>query len=167
MPAISLPAPSGNVQATSGNEPTDTEAKEQCENHNKDQSDEFCGKRDAQTQKDDSSEMSTTSSDRTYLNSVKPVQGKGVPVGRRRNSRQRLSRSISPMPASKSRHHHMIRTLQPAIPANANIRSILENVAKTEGSFNNPEDALKAAIAAFTQDAWLVQYLQKTDFCEY
>jgi len=44
--------------------------------------------------------------------------------------------------------------VQPAIPYNVDVFGILENVAKTEGPFFAPDDALKAAIAAFTQDAW-------------
>lgn len=53
-------------------------------------------------------------------------------------------------------HHHQLLRIQPAIPSNANIRNILENVTKTEGPFKEPEEALKAAISAFTQDAWSV-----------
>lgn len=51
-------------------------------------------------------------------------------------------------------HQHQLVRIQPAIPSNANIRNILENVTKTEGPFKEPEEALKAAIASFTQDAW-------------
>ena len=54
-------------------------------------------------------------------------------------------------------HHgsgqHLIR-IQPAIPPNANIRHIMENITKTEGPFENPEDALKEAISALSQETW-------------
>ena len=87
--------------------------------------------------------------------------------GKRRRSRsispQRMKNS-PPIPALESgivppqthyhTHQHQLLRIQPAIPSNANIRNILENVTKTEGPFKDPEEALKATIAAFTQDAW-------------
>lgn len=113
-------------------------------------------KKDAQTQKDDS-ELSTTSTSDTVTNrltSRKIVQSKTPGVKRRAATRSRVSRSISPSTRGNGKSNgHLVR-IQPAIPANANIRSILENVAKTEGAFSNPDEALKAAIAAFHQDAW-------------
>lgn len=65
--------------------------------------------------------------------------------------RKRLSRSTSP--PTRQPQYHMIR-IQPAIPPNANIRHIMENVVKTEGPFDSPEDALRAAIGALKEDAW-------------
>lgn len=63
---------------------------------------------------------------------------------------------VPPTPPSHHHHHHQhqLVRIQPAIPSNANIRNILENVTKTEGPFKEPDEAIKAAIAAFTQDAW-------------
>ena len=68
---------------------------------------------------------------------------------RRKCCRKYLSRSKSPR--RDIRYHTRI---QPAIASNIDIYGILENVAKTEGAFVSPEDALKAVIAAFSQDAW-------------
>jgi hypothetical protein len=82
-----------------------------------------------------------------------------VPVGKKRAqpiSRRRASRSISPQPArrlSRQPQQLYIKTT-PAIPANANIRQILSNVAKTEGPFENPIEAMKASIIALHDDAW-------------
>lgn len=70
---------------------------------------------------------------------------------RRKCCRKYLSRSKSPR--RDLRYHTRI---QPAIASNIDIYGILENVAKTEGAFVSPEDALKAVIAAFSQDAWYV-----------
>lgn len=70
---------------------------------------------------------------------------------RRKCCRKYVSRSKSPR--RDLRYHTRI---QPAIGTNIDIYGILENVAKTEGAFVSPEDALKAIIAAFSQDAWLV-----------
>ncbi|OTF82741.1 protein FAM179B-like protein, partial [Euroglyphus maynei] len=42
----------------------------------------------------------------------------------------------------------------PAIPMNANIQHILGNVARTEGPFDNPYDAVKAAVIALRDHAW-------------
>ncbi|XP_015791082.1 TOG array regulator of axonemal microtubules protein 1-like isoform X2 [Tetranychus urticae] len=66
-------------------------------------------------------------------------------------TRKRISRSSSPV--HRQPQYHMIR-IQPAIPPNANIRHIMENVVKTEGPFDNPQEALRAALAAFGEDAW-------------
>ncbi|RWS29895.1 hypothetical protein B4U80_11286 [Leptotrombidium deliense] len=110
-------------------------------------------RKDAQTQKDESDLSScTTSTPETKLPTKVPVSR--TPGVRRKPMipvRRRVSRSISPQP--RKSHFQMIR-IQPAIPANANIRHILENVAKTEGPFNQPEEALRAAISTFTQDTW-------------
>jgi hypothetical protein len=46
----------------------------------------------------------------------------------------------------------------PAIPANANIRHILANVAKTEGPFEDPANACKAALMALHDDAWYATF---------
>jgi hypothetical protein len=62
---------------------------------------------------------------------------------------------VPPTPGNHHHNHqHQLVRIQPAIPSNANIRNILENVTKTEGPFKEPEEAIRAAIAAFTQDAW-------------
>ncbi|KAH9423399.1 hypothetical protein DERP_003678 [Dermatophagoides pteronyssinus] len=42
----------------------------------------------------------------------------------------------------------------PAIPMNANIQHILGNVARTEGPFDNPYDAVKSAVIALRDHAW-------------
>lgn len=42
----------------------------------------------------------------------------------------------------------------PAIPMNANIQHILANVARTEGPFETPAEAVKAALIAMHDDAW-------------
>lgn len=76
-----------------------------------------------------------------------------VPV-RRKCCRKYLSRSKSPR-----RDLRYNTRIQPAIGSNIDIYGILENVAKTEGAFVSPEDALKAVIVAFSQDAWLVIFL--------
>lgn len=87
---------------------------------------------------------------------VCPMKLKSVTPGMRRRQmipvKPRVSRSISPIP--RKSQHHIIR-IQPAIPPNANIRNILENIAITEGAFNHPEEAMRAAVDAFSQDAWL------------
>lgn len=44
----------------------------------------------------------------------------------------------------------------PAIPMNANIQHILANVARTEGPFEQPAEAVKAAVIALHDNAWLV-----------
>ncbi|RWS17552.1 protein FAM179B-like protein, partial [Dinothrombium tinctorium] len=110
-------------------------------------------KKDAQTQKDESDLSScTTSTPENKANQKLPLSR--TPALKRKPMipvRRRTSRSISPNPR---RHHYQIIRIQPAIPPNANIRHILENVAKTEGPFLQPEEALRAAISTFTQDAW-------------
>ena len=68
----------------------------------------------------------------------------------------RQSRSQSPQGRrrpSRAPQQIYIKTT-PAIPANANIHHILVNVAKTEGPFDNPQEAVKAAIMALHDDAW-------------
>jgi hypothetical protein len=68
----------------------------------------------------------------------------------------RQSRSQSPQGRrrpSRAPQQIYIKTT-PAIPVNANIRHILVNVAKTEGPFDNPQEAVKAAIMALHDDAW-------------
>lgn len=86
---------------------------------------------------------------------VCPMKLKSVTPGVRRKElitiKPRMSRSISPV--HRKSHYHIIR-IQPAIPPNANIRNILENIAKTEGAFNHPEEAMRAALDAFSQDTW-------------
>lgn len=83
------------------------------------------------------------------------MRGKSRTPGMKRKSliaaNKRLSRSTSP-PTRRSQLQ-MIR-IQPAIPANANIRLIMENVVKTEGPFEHPEEALKAAIVALKEETW-------------
>lgn len=62
-----------------------------------------------------------------------------------------LSRSKSPCRKKKNPYQARI---EPAISPNIDVYGILENVAKSEGSFVAPDEALRAAIAAFTQDTW-------------
>ena len=78
-----------------------------------------------------------------------------TPVMKRKNLvgiNKRLSRSISP-PHTRQSQYQMIR-IQPAIPPNANFRHIMENVVKTEGPFESPSEALRAAIGALKEEAW-------------
>lgn len=88
---------------------------------------------------------------------VSDVNTKGksrTPVMKRKSmvsENKRLSRSSSP-PTRRSQLQ-MIK-IQPAIPPNANIRHIMENVVKTEGPFENPEEAMKATIVALKKEAW-------------
>lgn len=62
-----------------------------------------------------------------------------------------LSRSKSPCRKKKNPYQTRI---EPAISPNIDVYGILENVAKSEGSFVVPDEALRASIAAFTQDTW-------------
>ncbi|XP_074605139.1 TOG array regulator of axonemal microtubules protein 1 isoform X2 [Brevipalpus obovatus] len=91
--------------------------------------------------------------DHTVADLVKPKSR--TPAMKRKNLaaiNKRLSRSISP-PHTRQPQYQMIR-IQPAIPPNANIRHIMENVVKTEGPFENPSEALRAAIGALKEEAW-------------
>ena len=87
------------------------------------------------------------------------VKGAQTPIVKRKAQpivKRRTSRSISPQPArrlSRPPQQLYIKTT-PAIPANANIRNILSNVAKTEGPFTNPSESVKAALLALQDDAW-------------
>ena len=78
----------------------------------------------------------------------------GIGGGRIIPVRKKKSKSKSPC-RSKAKNPYQTR-VTPAISPNIDVFGILENVAKTEGAFAAPEEALKASIAAFTQDAWLV-----------
>ena len=69
---------------------------------------------------------------------------------KRKGHNRYMSKSKSP---SRRRNPYQTR-VQPAIPVNLDVFGILENVAKSEGAFVSPEEALRAAIAAFTHDAW-------------
>ena len=72
------------------------------------------------------------------------------PMVKRKGHHRYMSKSKSP---SRRRNPYQTR-VQPAIPVNLDVFGILENVAKSEGAFVSPEEALRAAIAAFTHDAW-------------
>lgn len=83
-----------------------------------------------------------------------PRRGK-IPVAKT-PSRVGMSKSQSPprMPlrrASRPPAQLYIKTT-PAIPMNANIRHILENVAHTEGPFEAPFDAVREALLALQDD---------------
>jgi hypothetical protein len=73
--------------------------------------------------------------------------GRIIPV---RNRKKAKSKS----PAKRQGRNQYQTQITPAISPNIDVFGILENVAKTEGAFSAPEDALRASIAAFTQDAW-------------
>ncbi|KPM05457.1 protein FAM179B-like protein [Sarcoptes scabiei] len=61
--------------------------------------------------------------------------------------------NLPPRRMSKSPQQLYIKTT-PAIPMNANIQHILGNVARTEGPFKNPNEAVKAAMIALRDNAW-------------
>jgi hypothetical protein len=91
----------------------------------------------------------------TKINSKLP-QSKTPTTKRRAQPIRRASKSQSPMRSrrqSRLPQQIYIKTT-PAIPANANIRHILANVAKTEGPFEDPANACKAALMALQDDAW-------------
>lgn len=66
----------------------------------------------------------------------------------------RRKKAKSKSPARRHARNPYQTQITPAISPNIDVFGILENVAKTEGAFSAPEDALRASIAAFTQDAW-------------
>lgn len=74
-----------------------------------------------------------------------------IPV---REKPRHISKSKSPIRERRMSRNPYQTRVQPAIPPNIDVYGILENVAKTEGSFAAPEEALRAVIAAFTQDTW-------------
>ncbi|KAI1302330.1 hypothetical protein HDE_02580 [Halotydeus destructor] len=147
MPAISVPA--GNEEQTKTI--TEEDVKQTEDEKPEPEAKQEATTRDAQTQKDLDSGRSTCGSSSSSCRQ-RTVETK--PHVKRRGLRPRLSRSISPPRGHRHHYYHKTIRMQPAIPANANIRSILENVAKTEGPFVNPEEALRAAVSAFTQDVW-------------
>lgn len=53
----------------------------------------------------------------------------------------------------------------PAIPMNANIQHILTNVARTEGPFEYPGEAVKAAVIAMHDNAWFVARFHSIILC--
>jgi hypothetical protein len=106
--------------------------------------------KDAQTQKDESD----SSTDQVTVIEARTRSRSFEPEGhtpKHRPHRRHISKSKSP-----SRSNPYQTRVEPAIAPDIDVYGILANVAKTEGSFVSPEEALKAAIAAFTQDVWLV-----------
>ena len=106
---------------------------------------------DVWTQKDETL-SSETSEEVVVKKKMEPKTGRR----KRAQTIGRQSRSQSPQGRrrpSRPPQQIYIKTT-PAIPANANIRHILVNVAKTEGPFDNPQEAVKAALMALHDDAW-------------
>lgn len=109
-------------------------------------------KRDAHTQmgeSDSSSDPATVIEDNRSRSFYQQIL-LDDPSPKRKGHSRYLSKSKSP---SRKRNPYQTR-VQPAIPVNLDVFGILQNVAKSEGAFVSPDDALRAAIAAFTHDAW-------------
>lgn len=103
--------------------------------------------KDAQTQKDESdssAEQITVIASHDRSRSFRSEEDR-IP--------NRKTRYISKSKSPSRRNPYQTR-VEPAIPPDIDVYGILGNVAQTEGSFLLPEDALKAAITAFTQDIW-------------
>lgn len=109
--------------------------------------------KDAQTQKDESD----SSAEQITIIETQDRRRQSVPRGldggvcKRKTHRRFISKSKSP-----SRRNPYQTRVEPAISPDVDVYGILANVARTEGPFLCPEEALKAAIAAFTQDVWCV-----------
>lgn len=104
--------------------------------------------KDAQTQKDESdssTDQVTVIEAHGRSRSYEPA----CRIPKRKAHSRYISKSKSP-----SRRNPYQTRVEPAIAPDIDVYGILANVAKTEGSFVSPDDALKAAIAAFTQDVW-------------
>ena len=104
--------------------------------------------KDAQTQKDESD----SSTDQITVIEAHGRSRSFEPecrIPRRKSHSRYISKSKSP-----SRRNPYQTRVEPAIAPDIDVYGILANVAQTEGSFVSPEEALKAAIAAFTQDVW-------------
>ena len=117
-----------------------------CEEGAGDHSHEEGVRRDATTQKDESD----SSTDPVTVIEIHGRSRPPHPESRLPTCHERR-KSKSP-----SRRNPYQTRVEPAITPDIDVYGILENVAQTEGSFASPEDALKAAIAAFTQDTWSV-----------
>lgn len=111
--------------------------------------------KDAQTQKDesDSSAEQITIIETQHRRRQSVPRGLGLDGGvcKRKTHRRFISKSKSP-----SRRNPYQTRVEPAISPDVDVYGILANVARTEGPFLCPEEALRAAIAAFTQDVWYV-----------
>lgn len=110
--------------------------------------------KDAQTQKDESD----SSTDQITVIEAHGRSRSFEPecrIPQRCGHSRHISQSKSPSRRKKQRNPYQTR-VEPAITPDIDVYGILENVAQSEGSFDSPEEALKAAIAAFTQDVWYV-----------